>query len=161
MDTIFRSEFTGAANGEHDGALRRLNVTETSFLPGPGSSLKVLLGNGRCTAMSLRLVRPVVYWAIKRGGLSFGWTCWHAPLENLKTRIGAPGAWGSCQRRGYRVFYAENTLWRCLTKAVSCAISFHWKEEKHSWSPLPKFECRDLCRSLRQLLIITTVASRS
>jgi hypothetical protein len=34
MDTIFRSEFTGAANGEHDGALRRFECHRDLILAG-------------------------------------------------------------------------------------------------------------------------------
>jgi len=34
MDTIFRSEFTGAANGEHDGALRRFEYHRDLILAG-------------------------------------------------------------------------------------------------------------------------------
>jgi hypothetical protein len=37
------------------------------------------------------------------------------------------------------------------------SISSPRKDQKHSWSPLPKSECRDLCRSLRQSLTITTI----
>jgi len=41
MDLIFRSGSTGTGNGEHDGALRGLNITNTSCSPGPSSTLKV------------------------------------------------------------------------------------------------------------------------